>query len=135
MDDLGPTSAEPGTATLVAGIVEDAQELLKQQVTLFKAEVRQDAATAKAAALFLALGAAVSFLGAILLGLTLVYLLQRWFPNWHLWVCYSVAGVLFAGSGGVLVWLTLKWFKTTHVLPEQSVEAMKENVEWKTNAP
>jgi hypothetical protein len=135
MDDVGPPSAEPGTAALIAGIVADAQELLKQQVTLFKAEVRRDAATAKSAALFLALGAGVSFLGVVLLGLTVIYLLKEWFPNWPLWVCCGVVGVLLAGSGAALVWRTQKWFNAIHVLPEQSVEALKENVEWKTNAP
>jgi uncharacterized membrane protein YqjE len=142
-----PTPAEPGfpgraepagsagrlEGALIGDIVEDAHALLNQQLLLFKAEVRQDLVKAKAAALFVLAGTAVSFLAVILLSLMLVHLVQWAATGAPPWVGYAVVGVLLVGVGGALAYWTVSRLKTTlNPLPVQAVEGLKENVEWKT---
>jgi len=60
----GPDS---GVGELVAGIVHDAQELIGQQLALFKQEVRQDLRRARDGAGFMAAAAGACLIGSLLL--------------------------------------------------------------------
>jgi len=117
--------------TLVAGIVKDAQELFKQQVTLFKVEVQEDLRLTTQAAIALGIGLAVSLVGAIVLAFGLAELLH-WAAGGPAWVWSLLVGVVVAAAGGVLVAGALQAFsKITPPLPE-TTEAIKETVEWQT---
>ena len=62
--------------TLVSGIAHDAQELMKQQFELLKAEVRDDFRKVRDAGEMIGAGAGLALMGGILLSLALVYLLE-----------------------------------------------------------
>lgn len=133
MAGTDPTHAEPGPGALVGDIVEDARELLNQQLLLFKAEVRQDVVKAKSAAVLLAGGAAAGLLAAILLSLMLVHLVLWAAPTAPTWVGYAAVGVfLVIVGGGLAYWAMSRVTTTLNPLPVQSVQGVKENVEWKT---
>src|SRR5437868_1143399 len=88
--------------TLVTGILNDAQELMKQQVALVRTEIREDFRRTKEGALSLAIGAGAAFVGLIFVCLTAVYLIE-WaaHPNLPLWACYAiVAGTIVVVSAG-----------------------------------
>jgi len=124
------TDPGPGVGELVSGIVHDAQELISQQLTLFKQEVRQDLKKAREGVGLLSLAAGVLLVGAILLGLMLVHLLAWLAPSLPLWGCYGIVGGALAGVGAVLALQGRE--KLGQVLPEQSAKALEENLEWKT---
>jgi hypothetical protein len=126
------TRPEPSLASLVGGIVRDVQELLKQQLTLFSTELRRDVAKAKEGALALLAGAAVGLVGAFVLAVAGAKLLYWLFPQ-HLaeWGCYGIVGVVLLALGAAL--LARSRQELSDVSVEQSVTALKENVEWKTN--
>ena len=128
--DVHPTT-EPSTAALVGGILNDVQELLKQQLTLFKVELEQDADKARKAASPAFLGLGITLAGTVVLALTLAYLLFWAFPTVPLWVCNLIAGVVVTGIGLLLAYLALR--ETEQMTVEQSVKSLEENVEWKTN--
>jgi len=52
--------AEPGIGSLVGGIITDAQDLIKQQLALFRTEIRTELRQAKTAAISLGIGVAVN---------------------------------------------------------------------------
>jgi hypothetical protein len=116
----------------VSGVVEDAQSLLKQQLTLFSAELRRDLAKAKEAAGEMVLGAVVALIGALVLALAAAKLLFWLFPE-HLseWGCYAIVGAVFVAAGAAL--LARSRQALSEVSVGQTVTALKENVEWKTN--
>jgi hypothetical protein len=122
----------PSVTTLVSGIVEDAQELLKHQFELLKAEVKDDMRKVRDAGEIIGLGAGLGLLGGILLTLTLVYLLNWAVPSIPLWGCFGIIGALFI-IGGLACYLSGKHM-LDHVnpLPEKTAEALKENVQWIT---
>lgn len=125
-------SHEPGTATLVGDIIKDAQDLFKQQFQLFRVELREDVNKAKKAIPLACLALTMLLGGVFLLGLALGNLLAWAFPIAPPWVWQAVAAVIWIGLG-VVIFLVLLNSKSLHPIPEQSMEALKENVEWKTN--
>jgi hypothetical protein len=127
------TGTEPSLTGLVTGIINDAQELLKQQVALFKQEVKDDIRKTKEAAVALSVGAGILVVGGLLLCLMLVYLLNWAVPAIPLWGCYGIIGILFAACGSALLYAGKRRLESFNPLPDQSVRALKENVQWLTN--
>ena len=132
--------AEPSVTTLVGGIISDAQELLKQQVSLLRAEIESDFKKSKDASISMAWGVGVCVPAALLLCFMAAHLLH-WLtaPAGYdpaaipLWACYGIAGVVFAALGALLVYLGVKKFESFNPLPDESAEALKENVQWLAN--
>jgi hypothetical protein len=137
-------STEPSTTSLVSGIIDDMQDLVKQQVQLTRKEITEEIHKASQAAQFFALGAAILFFGAFTLCLALVYLLH-WAASpaapaagsdaakIPLWVCYAIVGGPLAVIGGYLTWLGRAKLETIHPLQNPATEALKDNVKWATN--
>jgi hypothetical protein len=127
------TSSEPSVSSLMTGVVNDAQELIRQQLTLFQHELKSDLDKTKEATASLALGFGVALIGLLLLSFMGVYLLNWAFPD-HLplWSCYLIVGGVLTMVGGSFAAVGWNQFRASNVLPEQSAEALKENVEWKT---
>jgi len=132
MNDIH-TGHEPRLTEIVTGIVNDAQSLVKQQLELFKTEVKEDLHKTKEAALTLVVGAFVGVLGTVLLAFAVVYLLAWAFPAMPLWVSYLIVGGILAAAGFALCWQGKARFDSFNPLPDQSAEALKENVQWFMN--
>jgi len=117
----------------MSGIVHDVQELIKQQVELFKTEVRADVRKSKEAAASLALGLCFLLLGSILFCLTLVYLLaDPHIGNLPLWASYLIVTAVVAIPGGILAYVGWKKFHSFNPLPDETAQALRENLEWTT---
>jgi len=117
----------------VSGIIDDSQRLLKQQLDLLRAEIREDLRKAKEGAGFMSVGAALAAVGAVVTVFALVYLLAWLAPSLPLWACYAIVGVAVLAVGGGLVFAGARVFRSIHAVPEQSVQAIEENVKWLTN--
>lgn len=125
------TDSGPSVAELVSGIVHDAQNLVGQQLALFKQEVREDFQKTRDAAVSLVLAAGLLLVGAILLCLMFVYLLHE-VANWPLWVSFLTVGGVLTVIGGVMAFIGREQIKTVNPVPEQTAKALEENLEWKT---
>jgi len=122
------TSPEPSVTGLVSGIVNDVQELTKQQLALFKHEMASDLRTTKAIALSSGIGLAGLSLGVLLLCFMLVHLLHG-ASQLPLWGCYGLVGAAMVTVGAVLLYASKKKFETFNPLPDESVKELKENVQ------
>src|SRR5436190_8007546 len=108
MSDNHQTDAQPGVASLVGGIIDDGQKLVRQEIALARREVTESWDKAKMGiGLF---GSALAFFGAggVLSGLLLVKLLHQYFLPNHEWACFGIVAGLFACIGSVLAYLGLK---------------------------
>jgi len=132
MADRIQTSSEPSVTSLLSGIVNDAQELIKQQLLLFKHELKDDVTRTKEALPSLGAGAAFAMTTLILLGLTLANLLN-WLAPEHLplWGCYAIVTVVFGVVGCALLYFASKTIESLG-MSRQAAEATKENLEWTT---
>jgi len=124
------TGSEPSVTSTVSGIIGDFQELIKQQMDLFKAEVKTDVQKAKEGVFGLSVGLGALFLGCALLCLMLVHLLGWLVPSCPLWVFYLLVGGGVTVLGGVLTIFGWKQFQS--VSADQSIQSLQENLEWKT---
>jgi Putative Actinobacterial Holin-X, holin superfamily III len=127
--DETPYRAEPSLAQLLTGIVNDAKELWRQELALAKHEIREDLRKTKTAMLSLGIGIGVAAIGGLLLILMLVHLLNA-LAGLPLWACYGIVGGVFAIMGGVLLLIGKNTIARIDVVPQQTVETMKENVQW-----
>lgn len=126
------TNLEPGIPSLVRGIVQDGQDLLKQQVELLRSEVKEELGKLRTGAKSVAIGAAVAGVGALFLLATLVHLLHA-YAQLPLWACYGiVGGALALVGGGVLISGKKSVSDVQLTPPPQSAQALKENLEWVT---
>jgi len=130
--DLKTPPEDASVTTLVAGIIHDAQDLLKQQIDLLRHEVRQDLRKAKEAGFALGAGACVGLVGIFLVALMLVFILQWAVPSLPLWACFGIWGLIFCVAGGGLCYAGALTIESIHPLPDESVQALKENVQWIT---
>jgi len=133
MADNGRTGlGERSLTSLVSGIFDDLQELTRQQFALFKAEVKSDLRkTAQVAVSWAAAFAGIA-VGALLLVLTVVHLLA-YYTSIPLWGCYGLVGVVVLAAGAALFYAGKKKLESFSLLPDESLEALKENVQCLTN--
>jgi hypothetical protein len=134
MSDNLQSETTPSMAGLVTGIIGDAERLVRQEVTLARRELQAEFEKIKTAIMSMAIGAGVSLLGGLLLAFFLVY-----FLNWlttdrlPLWACFGIIGGLLAVVGGVLLFIGASKVSEVKLVPPQTAETMKENVEWLQN--
>lgn len=122
-------TSEPSLAALLGGIINDAKDLMLHEVTMAKLEVQDELRKTKAAAISLGIGIGVLAVGGMLLILMLVHLLDA-LTDVPLWGCYGIVGAVFAIVGGVLLATGKNKASEIDVVPEQTVETMKENAKW-----
>lgn len=126
------TDSRQGVGELVSGIVQDAQELVSQQMRLFKQEVRQDFRNARDGLCLLGVAAVVLLVASLLLGLMLVHLVQWLAPSWPMWGCFALVGGVFVAIGAPLAYLGYEKIRSRNILPDESAKALEESLEWKT---
>lgn len=127
------TSNDPSVTSLVSGILDDAQHLLKQQAELLKADLRKDLREAKEVGYSFAIGGSLLAAGGMLLLFMLAYLLSWAIEGLPLWGSFGIVGGLLAVAGGLVLYRGQERLENLNPLPEQSAEALKENLQWKTN--
>jgi O-antigen/teichoic acid export membrane protein len=131
--NYGPGSSEPSLSSLVGGIINDVQVLMKQEVALARKELAEELQKAKQAAISLGIGIGIASVGGLLLILMLVFLLNWAAPAIPLWACFGIVGGVFVLAGVGLLALAKKKAESIHVVPERTAETMKENLQWIKN--
>jgi hypothetical protein len=135
------TPPEPSMTRLVQEIVSDIGDLIKQQFQFAKTELKSDIHRTGETLRLFGSAAAVGALGLLILSLMLVHLLywltlpagveQAGLP---LWACYGIIGLLFLAIGAALFYAVKRKVRSSSLLPEQTAETVKENLEWITSS-
>ncbi len=131
MDNGSQHASEPSVAALVGGIVNDVKDLLVQELALTKLEVQDTLRHAKTAAITLGLGIGVVAIGGMLLMLMLVQVLVA-YTAIPLWGCYGIVGGVLVVLAGVLLAIGKRQAEALDVVPQRTLETIKENVQWLT---
>ncbi len=122
-------NSEPTLAQLVSGLMSDATLLMQQELALAKYELYEEARKTKKAAASLGSGILVAAIGGLLLIIMLVHLLRE-LTEWPLWTCYGIIGGICAIGGAALLYSGKQQMSQIDIVPQQTVETMKENVKW-----
>jgi hypothetical protein len=132
MSDRIPTELPPSMASLLGGIVSDVQTLVRQEIALAKTEMLREWDKAKTAAGSMAAGAAILALGGILLCVSVVGVLHE-VAGLPWWASFLIVGGVLAVLGAMLFGTGRNQAAHVNVIPPQTAETMKENVEWIRN--
>src|SRR5262245_5136717 len=132
MSDRISTDTPPSMASLLGGIVNDVQTLVRQEIALAKSEMIREWDKTKIAASELAVGAVVLAIGVLWLCLALVAVLHE-VAGLPWWASFLILGAVFTGSGAVLFWIGRNKAASVNVIPPQTAETIKENVQWIRN--
>ena len=112
---------------LLSDIVSDLQGIVRAEVRLAREEVKEELASARRGAMFLAGGALVLVLCMGLILLALVYALATIWPPWA--AALAVAGL--AGVVGVaLVTAGRRAFSAVALPPPRTASTVRENIQW-----
>jgi len=131
--DNNRLGGEPSLASLVSGIVQEVQELSRQQLALLKAEITNDVRQTREVAVSWAAAIALGVVGVLMLRLMLVYLVN-FATGWPLFACFGVVGLVMAAVAAGLFYAGKKKLDSFSLLPTESIHALKENVQCLTNA-
>jgi uncharacterized membrane protein YqjE len=108
-------------------VIRNVQEIVRSEVRLAKAEIREEAAKTKSATLLLGAGAVTAIFAILFLLLMIVLALALVMPSW---AAALIVGAALAVVAGVTLPAGIRRFKLIHPTPERTVETIKENVEW-----
>jgi uncharacterized membrane protein YqjE len=110
---------------LVGELVRDAQGLLRDEVRLAKAEIREEARKAKKGASAIGAGGAVLYAALLLFGGTLVLLLATFIPAW---IAALIVTAIYAAAGWIAMSRGRNELRRTR--PSRAVEHVKEDARW-----
>jgi uncharacterized membrane protein YqjE len=117
---------------LVSRVATDLSTLLRQELALAKAEVKEEAAQAGKAAAMFGVGAIAGLLTLVFLSFALLYGLVE--AGLAPWLSALIVGLLWAVIAGVTVLLGRNSIKGIEP-PERTIKTVKEDVAWlKTRA-
>jgi hypothetical protein len=122
-------NSEPTLAQLVSGLMSDTRLLMQQELALAKYELYEEARKTKTAVTSLGVGIGIAAIGGLLLIIMLVHLLRD-FTEWPLWTCYGIIGGICAIVGIALFYRGKRQISQIDIVPQHTVETMKENVRW-----
>jgi hypothetical protein len=128
-------------SSLVSGIVNDMQDLIKQQLRLTRQEIEADLQKTKEVALLLAVGWIFSFIGGFAICLMLAHLIHAMGApagtdpsSLPLWASFAIVASLFILVGGIIVLAAKKKIDTSGGPLEETAKSLEEISEWKTKA-
>jgi uncharacterized membrane protein YqjE len=128
--DGQPGIEDRSVGDLLGRVTTDLSTLMRKEVELAKVEIKEEATKAGKASGMLAGAGAVGYLVLVFLALALMFALDAAMPTgWAALITAVVLGIIAA----VLFVLGRKRLKQVNPKPEQTVETLKEDVQWAKN--
>lgn len=121
------SASDRSIVSILQGILENLQDLVRAELALAKREVADDVARARGAAVMLAAGAATLLLGLQFLLWAAVYALALRLP---MWAAAAIVGGVFVAGSALAISAGLKRWRLVAFMPERTVTTVKENVAW-----
>lgn len=115
-------------ADVIRRTLHDAQDLVRGEIALAKAELRQEVRRVGAGVMSLAAAAVAGLIGVVFL-LTAVAWAIPLMTGWPVWTGFAIVAGVVLLAGVVLAMMGRKRFNGERHMP-LTVETMKENMEW-----
>ncbi len=116
---------------LIRGLLDDARDLIREELQLARAEIREEISQAQSAVIAFAASAAIGLIGATLLCVAIGNAIA-YFLRWPAWAGYGIVAILvLALSWGVVLYGRAR-LKAIRAMPE-TTDTIKENLAWMQN--
>jgi hypothetical protein len=126
-----PETRDASIGELLGRLAKDSGTLVRQEIALARAELKQKARAAGPAAGMFGAAYVIGMLAATALTAGIVLLLARVMPAW---LAATIVAVIYAIVAAVLVRQGQRQLREAMPpIPEQTVETIKEDVEWVKN--
>jgi uncharacterized membrane protein YqjE len=122
-----PRQADKSLGELFSELTGDLGRLMRQEVALARTEVKEEVGRAGKAGAMLAVGGLIAYLALMFLSFALAWLLDDVMPRSLSFLIVAVVHLIVAG---VLVMQGRKRMSQVSPVPQQTVETLKEDVEW-----
>jgi len=116
---------------LIKGLLDDARDLIREEIQLARAELREEVSALGAVVVAFAVAAVVGLLGAMLFSVALGGALA-YFLRWPPWAGYAAVALLFLAGGWALCLYARGKLRAIRAIPN-TTETMKENLAWMQN--
>src|ERR1041384_3196935 len=132
MDSMTRSRDENSLVGLVSGLREDVHILIHKEIELAKTEVSEKLAAFKRNAVFLGIGGVIAYLGLIFLLLSLGFLVASGFESLGLstgialFLGFLAIAIVAIALGGILVGKALNAFSKQSMVPEKTLNTLKE---------
>jgi len=124
-DSVRPT--DPSLGQLLSATTQDLQELFRLEIELAKTELQDNARTAAKAGTYLGAGGLLAYLALALVCFAAAWGLAEVMPPG---VAFLIVGVVVAIVATVFLVLGRSRLEAFQPVPEQTVETIKEDVQW-----
>ncbi len=119
---------ERSLGDLFGELSQQTSTLVKKEIELARLEVTRSATTTARNAAMIAVGGVIAYAGAIVVLIGLGWLLAS--LGLPVWIALVIVGGLTLAIGGFLAYRALDAMRKAQVVPERTVETIKEDVEW-----
>ena len=121
-------SYEPSIADVIKSALRDAQDLVRGEIALAKAEAREELGRISTGAALLAGAAAAAVLGLVFLLATIAWAISEVLA-WPVWAGFGIVTLLALILAGVLAYMGKSRLTAARHMP-RTVDTLKENMEW-----
>ena len=121
-------TADASLGDLLKQLTSDTGELIRQEVNLAKAEMRQTGATIARDGAKLGIAFGLALAGVLALAAFLVVALGDLFNNY--WLSALLVGAVFVAIGGVLAKNAMSDVKRRGLKPDETIDTLKEDATW-----
>jgi len=127
-DPAQPIEPDQSLGDLVNRMTSDVGQLVSTQIELAKVEIKDEVARAGKGAGMVGGGGLAAFLAVLLVSFAIAYWLADAFDDLG-WGFFAV-GLVWAVVAAALVWKGKQHITSTTPIAEQTIESIKEDVEW-----
>ena len=121
-------SHEPSIADVIKSALRDAQDLVRGEIALAKAEAREELGRISTGAARLAGAAAAAVLGLVFLLATIAWAISEVLA-WPVWAGFGIVTVLALILAGILTYMGKSRLTAARHMP-RTIDTLKENMEW-----
>jgi len=125
--DAVSVNDEPTLGDLFSSLTEDMSTLIRKEVDLARTETMEKVSSATRSVVSMVAGGMIAYAGLIGVMIAVIVGLSRFMP---LWLSALIVGIVVIVIGAIMIMSGRSSLQKMTVVPEQTVESMKENTEW-----
>jgi len=118
---------ERSVSDVFQDILRNLQEMVRSEIRLAKVEIRAEVKQAVSSGVWIAAGGVAATSAWIFLLWTLAYALAT---RMSMWAATLLVAVVMAAAATALIMSGIRRARRIRVIPERTVESVKENLEW-----
>ena len=125
--DLNRQVSEPTLGDLFTSLTSDLTTLVRKEIELARTETMEKVSGVTRNVVMMVAGGLVAYAGLIALIMAAIFLLNR---AMSLWLSALIVGIVVIIVGAILLSIGKSSLNNMTVVPEKTVETMKDNTEW-----